>query len=552
MKQMRKKRILIVDDSEMNREILTGMLEDEYDIVEAEDGEKAIDILEEGRYGFSIVLLDITMPKLDGFGVLKVMQERNWLKELPVIIISAETSNEYIGRAYEMGASDYFSRPFDARIVISRVRNTIALFEREYIDQVTGGYNRKAFIRQVARVLKETESKEDYILLFFNIKNFKAINELLGVGGGDKLLRWFYQRIIRSKLDPVDTARIESDHFACLIEKKNLNFDYLTQFCDFSYGEEKRKLHIYSTCGVYYIQDENMSITSMIDRAKLAKEYITDEYLKPYTVFKNNMQDTYVDEMEICSEFEEGIEKQEFQVFYQPVVDAKTGKIVSAEALVRWFHEQKGFISPGQFIPALEKGGYISELDRYMIGQVAGCLTQRREGKSRIVPVSVNLSWMDFYDENMLDWIVTGLEKNNENTEEQMIRFEITETSLAAIGENHTRMLMRLRENGAKILLDDFGSGYSSFGMLQDYDFDILKIDISFVRNIGVNKKTESILRAIIDMAHQLGICLVAEGAETEEQVTFLRENGCDYIQGYYYYKPMPQAEFLQLLEAGK
>ena len=551
MKQMRKKRILIVDDSEMNREILTGMLEDEYDIVEAEDGEKAIAILEEGRYGFSIVLLDITMPKLDGFGVLKVMQEQNWLKELPVIIISAETSNEYIGRAYEMGASDYFSRPFDARIVISRVRNTIALFEREYIDQVTGGYNRKAFIRQVARVLRETEKKEDYILLFFNIKNFKAINELLGVGGGDKLLRWFYQRIIRSKLDPVDTARIESDHFACLIEKKNLDFDYLTQFCDFSYGEEKRKLHIYSTCGVYYIQDENMSITSMIDRAKLAKEYITDEYLKPYTVFKNNMQDTYVDEMEICSEFEEGIEKQEFQVFYQPVVDAKTGKIVSAEALVRWFHEQKGFISPGQFIPALEKGGYISELDRYMIGQVAGCLTQRREGKSRIVPVSVNLSWMDFYDENMLDWIVTGL-KYREGTEEKMIRFEITETSLAAIGENHTRMLMRLRENGAKILLDDFGSGYSSFGMLQDYDFDILKIDISFVRNIGVNKKTESILRAIIDMAHQLGIRLVAEGAETEEQVAFLRENGCDYIQGYYYYKPMPQAEFLQLLEAGK
>ena len=158
---------------------------------------------------------------------------------------------------------------------------------------------------------------------------------------------------------------------------------------------------------------------------------------------------------------------------------------------------------------------------------------------------------MDFYDENMLEWIVSGLQCGGKE-EEKMIRFEITETSLAAIGENHTWMLMRLRENGAKILLDDFGSGYSSFGMLQDYDFDILKIDISFVRNLGVNKKTESILRAIIDMAHQLGIRLVAEGAETEEQVAFLRENGCDYIQGYYYYKPMPQAEFLQLLEEGK
>lgn len=550
MKQMRKKRILIVDDSEMNREILTGMLEDEYDIVEAEDGEKAIAIMEEGRYGFSIVLLDITMPVMDGFGVLQVMQQRNWLKELPVIIISAETSNEYIGRAYEMGASDYFSRPFDARIVISRVRNTIALFERDYTDPVTGGYNRKAFIRQVSRVLKEASVKKDYILLFFNIKNFKAVNELLGVGGGDKLLRWFYQRIIDSRFDPVDTSRIESDHFACLIQAKNLDYDYLTEFCDFSYGNEKRKMHIYSTCGIYHIQEEDISITGMIDRAKLAKGYITDEYLKPYAIFKSDMKDVYVDQMEICSEFEEGIEKQEFQVFYQPVVDAKTGKITSAEALVRWFHEQKGFISPGQFIPALEKGGYISELDRYMIQKVADCIGLRKTEGKTIVPVSVNLSWMDFYDENMLEWIVGSLKKND--TKEQKIRFEITETSLAAIGENHTRMLMRLREHGARILLDDFGSGYSSFGMLQDYDFDILKIDISFVRNIGVNKKTESILQAIINMAHQLGIRLVAEGAETEEQVAFLRENGCDYIQGYYFYKPMPEAEFLQLLEEGK
>lgn len=550
MKQTRKRRILIVDDSEMNREILTGILENEYDIVEAEDGKKAIAVMEEGLYSFSIVLLDITMPELDGFGVLQVMQQRNWLKELPVIIISAETSDEYIGHAYEMGVSDYFSRPFDARIVNTRVRNTIALFERDYIDQVTGGCNRKEFIRRVSRSLKEMPAKTDYVLLFFNIKNFKAVNELLGVGGGDKLLCWFYQRIIYSRFDPIETSRIESDHFACLIEAGNLDYDYLTEFCNFNYGKEKRKMHIYSTCGIYYIQENDVSVTGMIDRAKLAKGYITDEYLKPYAILKNDMKDTYVDEMEICSEFEEGIVKQEFQVFYQPVVDARTGKIVSAEALVRWLHEQKGWISPGQFIPALEKGGYISQLDRYMIEKVTGCLDQRRAEKKRFVPVSVNLSWMDFYDENMLEWIVRGLKKNNPN--EQKIRFEITETSLAAIGENHTRMLMHLKENGAEILLDDFGSGYSSFGMLQDYDFDILKMDISFVRNIGVNKKSESILRAIIDMAHQLEIRLVAEGAETEEQVAFLRENGCDYIQGYYYYKPMPEKEFLQLLDEGK
>ena len=231
-------------------------------------------------------------------------------------------------------------------------------------------------------------AKTDCVLLFFNIKNFKAVNELLGVGGGDKLLCWFYQRIIHSRFDPIDTSRIESDHFVCLIEARNLDYDYLTEFCNFNYGKEKRKMHIYSTCGIYYIQENDMSITGMIDRAKLAKGYITDEYLKPYAIFKSDMKDIYVDEMAICSEFEEGIEKQEFQVFYQPVVDAKTGKIVSAEALVRWFHEQKGFISPGQFIPALEKGGYISELDRYMIQKVTSCLDRRRAEEKRFVPVS--------------------------------------------------------------------------------------------------------------------------------------------------------------------
>ena len=536
MKQTRRRRILIVDDSKMNREILTGIFEDEYDIVEAEDGKKAIAIMEEGLYSFSIVLLDITMPELDGFGVLQVMQQRNWLKELPVIIISAETSNEYIGHAYEMGVSDYFSRPFDARIVNTRVRNTIALFERDYIDQVTGGGNRKEFIRRVSRSLKEMTAKTDYVLLFFNIKNFKAVNELLGVGGGDKLLCWFYQRIIYSRFAPIDTSRIESDHFACLIEARNLDYDYLTEFCNFNYGKEKRKMHIYSTCGIYYIQENDVSVTGMIDRAKLAKGYITDEYLKPYAIFKSDMKDTYVDEMEICSEFEEGIEKQEFQVFYQPVVDAKTGKIVSAEALVRWFHEQKGFISPGQFIPALEKGGYISELDRYMIEKVTGCLDQRRAEKKRFVPVSVNLSWMDFYDENMLEWIVRGLKKNNQN--EQKIRFEITETSLAAIGENHTRMLMHLKENGAEILLDDFGSGYSSEGTLLNMEVNIVKLDMGLVSGIDKNRDKQELAANLIHYCKERNILVLAEGVERIEEVHTMLLLGADLFQGYYFGRP--------------
>ena len=160
-------------------------------------------------------------------------------------------------------------------------------------------------------------------------------------------------------------------------------------------------MHIYSTCGIYYIQENDVSVTGMIDRAKLAKGYITDEYLKPYAIFKSDMKDTYVDEMEICSEFEEGIEKQEFQVFYQPVVDAKTGKIVSAEALVRWFHEQKGFISPGQFIPVFEKNGLISDVDKYIWETACEKLREwKKEGREDLY-ISVNISPRDFYFLNL-------------------------------------------------------------------------------------------------------------------------------------------------------
>lgn len=550
MKQTRKRRILIVDDSEMNREILTGILEDEYDIVEAEDGKKAIAIMEEGLYSFSIVLLDITMPELDGFGVLQVMQQRNWLKELPVIIIFAETSNEYIGHAYEMGVSDYFSRPFDARIINTRVRNTIALFERDYIDQVTGGCNRKEFIRRVSRSLKEMPAKTDYVLLFFNIKNFKAVNELFGTEIGDMMLRKVYEDVRKSELKPLVSAREDADHFICLVERKNLDLDMLTGMCQKKLTRGGKTLHLSVKCGIFMLEKKKMSVNGMIDRAKIAQRYITDEFVQSYKIYDSSMKNTYIDKATLAGELEEGIEQGQFKVYFQPVVDAMTGKIASAESLIRWFHPKKGFISPGVFIPALEESGHISELDLYVLDSVNEFQKKRYQSDKITVPVSTNLSWMDFYDETIMSW----LEKKcaDASMPSGLCRMEITETSYAAIEADRNATLEALREAGILLLLDDFGSGYSSFGMLQNYNFDIMKIDMSFVRQIETNTKTRSIIRFIIEMAHTMEIKIIAEGAETKEQVEFLRDNGCDYIQGYYFYKPMPEEEFVKLLDAGR
>lgn len=933
-----KLKILIVDDSELNRELLAGMLEDEYEIYQVENGKKAIDILEENREQFKLVLLDINMPVMDGYEVLSIMKRRKWLDKLPVIVISAEISGESVKKAYELGASDYFVRPFNVAIVLRRVRNMITLYdnissnlkdavtmlstifyrilkidleadsyeiieqgnsdplrelyqkesisaclkdvaekgyiheedykeytefcslehlkkifldgsqyaslqyrrvlegqyrwvsmeivrsteyrednqqvvmyirdinddylkllqiamchtldsvgivsanisqgiclsfagrrdelecqseesidtyiqrvsemipmpesrehfcqvfsqqnmlklftegtaalsmeaaffyseeqqpcvlrinvdmacnsfsreiegvlhftdvtvaylienvpqkiyqkdyeniiiidakrekmiktdvlssvisdylkkeeayegyrsysshravvesERErfkkcvelstikeglrkdkqyfftihetdktgevrlkrysyiYIDErvdiivgareditefsekdvLTGGYNRRGFIRITERLLNEVPDRTKYAVLFFYVKNFKAVNELFGVESGDVVLQNIFRTLTHSKLSPVITARVESDHFVCLVENKNLDFEELTSVCDNKFVKDGKCMNLIIRCGIFYVEEKPMKISGMIDRAKLAKRYITDEYVQPYMVYDHSMQVAYIDKAKLAGELQEGIAKEQFKVYYQPVIDTKTGKIASAEALIRWIHPDKGFISPALFIPALEENGHISELDFYVLKKVWQFINDRCENNKFVVPISVNLSWMDFYDEIMMEKILKEMDRFRENGREHMARFEITETSYAAIRENRSGILESLRIKNAKILLDDFGSGFSSFGMLQDYDFDILKIDMSFIRKIGENPKTKSIVHSIIGMAHEIGIKTVAEGVETEEQVSFLRQSGCDYIQGYYYSKPLPEEEFVGFLE---
>ena len=436
----------------------------------------------------------------------------------------------------------------DERVdIIVGAREDITEFSEK--DVLTGGYNRRGFIRITERLLNEVPDRTKYAVLFFNVKNFKAVNELFGVESGDVVLQNIFRTLTHSKLSPVITARVESDHFVCLVENKNLDFEELTSVCDNKFVKDGKCMNLIIRCGIFYVEEKPMKISGMIDRAKLAKRYITDEYVQPYMVYDHSMQVAYIDKAKLAGELQEGIAKEQFKVYYQPVIDTKTGKIASAEALIRWIHPDKGFISLALFIPALEENGHISELDFYVLKKVWQFINDRCENNKFVVPISVNLSWMDFYDEIMMEKILKEMDRFRENGREHMARFEITETSYAAIRENRSGIFESLRIKNAKILLDDFGSGFSSFGMLQDYDFDILKIDMSFIRKIGENPKTKSIVHSIIGMAHEIGIKTVAEGVETEEQVSFLRQSGCDYIQGYYYSKPLPEEEFVEFLE---
>ena len=386
----------------------------------------------------------------------------------------------------------YLNKFFDT--IVATVEDITEKFEQ---DILTGGYNRQGFIRHVERILKESEDRTGYAVVFFDIKNFKAVNELFGTEIGDMMLRKVYEDVRKSELKPLVSAREDADHFICLVERKNLNLDMLTGMCQKKLTRGGKTLHLSVKCGIFMLEKKKMSVNGMIDRAKIAQRYITDEFVQSYKIYDSSMKNTYIDKATLAGELEEGIAKGQFKVYFQPVVDAKTGKIASAESLIRWFHPKKGFISPGVFIPALEESGHISELDLYVLDSVNEFQKKRYQSDKITVPVSTNLSWMDFYDETIMNW----LEKKcaDASMPSGLCRMEITETSYAAIEADRNATLEALREAGVLLLLDDFGSGYFSFGMLQNYNFDIIKIDMSFVRQIETNTKTRSIIRFIIE-----------------------------------------------------
>ncbi len=414
-------------------------------------------------------------------------------------------------------------------------------------DSLTSGLNRQGFIVNVEKTLQSEEAWEKYAILFFDAHNFKGINELFGIPVGDLALREIYRRLSESVLKPLVSARIGSDHFACLVKKEKLEDKALREVCKLSFEEKNRTVPVSLRCGIYYPDPREKNVGMMLDLAEHAKERIQDKSDCPYKVFDESMRANYIDEAIIVAQVDNSINNGDFKVFYQPIVDAKTEEIVSAEALVRWIHPEMGFISPAIFIPILEEKGHISDVDGFVVNHVSEFLKERKKRGAKDIPISVNYSRMDFYNRKLMEWTLKDIEERKEL--KIPCRIEITETSVAAIGQDQDNLLREMKACGATMLMDDFGSGYSSFNMLQDYDFDILKIDREFIRNLETNEKSRGIVVAVINMAHVLGMKVIVEGVETKAQVEFLRVCGCDYIQGYYFYRPLPEEEFVKLLD---
>ncbi len=418
-----------------------------------------------------------------------------------------------------------------------------------FYDVLTGLYNRKAFYYNAKKIIDANPDKEFWIIRF-NIGSFKLINDILGREVGDRVLIAVAD-VIRSEMkDKAIYARFSSDHFvmmSCHYSKQDL-LDLM----------EKVRIGVKKTGTVshevqYYIgvfkvleKDRNLTVESMCDRAMLACHSISGSFSQHIALYDDKMREIMLEEQEICDQAHKAMEKGEFQMYYQSVYGIKSKKFVSAEALVRWIHPEKGIISPGKFIPVFEKNGLIAELDMYVLEQVCIYHQKRRDMGLPPFPISVNISRMSLYNPHLFERISELTDKYN--VEPKYFRIEITES---AYNDNPAQLLEtvgKLRDKCYPILMDDFGSGYSSLNTLKDIPIDLLKLDMKFMEGFEKSGKVSTIVTSVARMAKWLNVPMLAEGVETKEQYDFLESIGCAYIQGYYFSKPVNEEEFTALI----
>ena len=447
----------------------------------------------------------------------------------------------------ERGAERYTYRWLDKeyREVLIAVEDRTVEMEK---DPLTGYLNRSGFLRKTEHILKKNADQYQFAVIYFNIRKFSGLNDVYGYENGDKIIRSYMDRIQNSVLRPLALGRVSADRFHALVDVKNLELSELGKLLQYPVRIRGEQVEIYGRCGIYYIPEHcDLDVSQMCDLAKMAKNKISNQYMQPYEIYQENMKTEYGQKNLALLNLEKALEQEEFVVCYQPVVDGQTGEIVSAEALVRWNSSGAEPMVPSVFVPELEDSGYITKLDTYIDQTVHRFQEERYCQEKRMVPVAVNLSRMDLMDGRMTERIFTEIQETK--VPKQYFRYEIIESACTIISTQGEEFLESLRQQGVQIFLDDFGTGVSTFETVRDYTFDALKLDMGFVKKIGKDQKSDAIVVSIIDLAHRMGMKVVAEGIENQQQSDFLRAHGCDYLQGSYYYKPMSAEEFSKLLD---
>ena len=549
-----KRQILVVDDEQINREILGFMLQDEYDVLYAADGEEALDMIRSHVHTLSLVLLDLMMPKLDGFHLMDILRSDDELKHIPYIVLTSEKSAEV--NSLKNGASDFIAKPFDQPEVIqARIQRTIELAEDKDIiqsterDPLTSLFNREFFYRYVEQYdLHHPDADMDALSL--DINHFHMINELYGWDFGDEVLSNIGNKVRELMAERGGIAgRIDADMFLVYFPS-GADYEKLQEeLCkDLLAGKKSNKVKL--RLGVYPNVDRTVKIERRFDRAKQAADTIRDSYTRFVAYYDASLLQKELRNERLIESLDTAIAERQFKIYYQPKYDIteEEPRLRSAEALIRWQHPEFGMVSPGVFVPLFEEKGLIQKVDRYVWEEAAKQMAAWRDKYGIEIPVSVNVSRIDVYAPDFVDNFKALVARYGLRPENYCL--EITESAYTEDSEQLLGVVEKVREEGFPVEMDDFGSGYSSLNMISMLPIDALKMDMNFIRNMHTRgSKNNRIIELMIDIAHYLGVPVVAEGVETQEQVELLRHMGCNIVQGYYFSKPVTPEEFETFIE---
>ena len=544
-----KRTVLVVEDNEGSREILNDLLSDEYEVIEAKDGAEGLAILRERFEDLSLIMLDVYMPVLDGFGFLEGRAADERYRAVPVMVTTASGLVEDEIRCLRLGANDVVVKPFNAEVLLNRAANIVRLRETASVmsqlrrDPLTGLYREEFFYRSCDAMLS-TYPDKGFDVVLGDIANFRMLNERYGREACDKMLCDFASALTAYVPGVIVSGRVGDDSFALMIEP---NPDLRP--CLAKAVEAIGIPHLLVRFGIVEGVDARIGASSVCVRAEMAAREAQGGSGAAVAVYGDAMRARRERDRQLVSRMASGLENGEFLVYYQPKHDATTGEVAGAEALVRWNHPELGFVQPMTFVALFERSGLIAELDSFVRRETCHELARLRTLGVRPVPISVNVSPLDFDDPNLATEIVGVCDEVG--VEHDLLHLELTETAYAEDPEDVVRALSELRSRGFKIELDDFGSGYSSLALLNVLPLDVLKIDASLVR--GAQRTQDfRIIQSAIQIAHLLGLETVVEGVETLEALAHLAEMGCDVVQGYCYSKPLPRDEFEgYLIEAG-
>ena len=594
-------RLLIVDDIAENRDILTRRFQRRgFQITQASGGHEALEMIE--AQPFDLVLLDVMMPDLEGTEVLKRVRERHTAVSLPIIMVTAKSQSEDVVQALELGANDYVTKPVDFAVALARANTQIGRkraeeaavhaaealrsanedlerrvaertaelveanhslkteiaqrlkseAETQYLahhDSLTGLANRVLFRQELEHALSTATSRSSELaLLFLDLDGFKGVNDTLGHSVGDALLKIVAGRL-RDALGETDRiARLGGDEFAVLQmagEQPSSAATLASRIIEAVNAPcmiDGQEVVVGASIGITVGADEHADPEQLLKGADLAMYRAKSDGRGTYRFFEPEMDAKAQARRALEIDLRQALLEGAFELYYQPIVALQTGNVSGCEALLRWKHPERGFVSPADFIPVAEEIGLIVPIGDWALRQACTEAAQWPNG----MRVAVNLSPVQFKSGNVVASVMSALASSG--LPAARLEVEVTESVLLEKTEANLAVLRNLHELGVRISLDDFGTGYSSLSYLQSFHFDKIKIDRSFVRDLRPEGENLAIVRAIAGLGASFGITTTAEGVETEEELKLIRQEGCTEVQGYYYSPPKPAGQLPEIL----